>query len=83
MAPSATVLADQSEVNQKYGGFGKGEDGRSLNIKSYPQFETLEDERLYKQQHLAGAFRILAEFGYFRDVAGHMSVFPSLLFFIL
>lgn len=58
---------------------GKAKDGRNLKIRTYPKFETLEDERLYRKQHLAAAFRIFADRGYDEGVAGHISVRDPIL----
>jgi hypothetical protein len=32
--------------------------GKKLRIRSYPTFESLEEERRYRKEHLAGAFRM-------------------------
>lgn len=53
---------------------GKTKSGQDLRIRSYPQFATLEEERLYRKQHLAAAFRVFADRGYDEGVAGHISV---------
>ena len=58
---------------------GKAKDGRQLNIRSYPKFETLEEERLYRKQHLAAAFRVFADRGFDEGVAGHISVRDPIL----
>jgi hypothetical protein len=76
MAPSATTLANESEGNAKLGALGKTVSGKKLKIRSYPQFSSLEEERLYRKQHLAAAFRIFADRGFDEGVAGHMCVFP-------
>jgi hypothetical protein len=60
MAPSATTLIAESEGNAKLGALGKTVSGKKLKIRSYPKFETLEEERLYRKQHLAAAFRVYA-----------------------
>ena len=77
MAPSATTLINESQGNAKVGARGVATSGKKLRIRSYPQFETLEEERLYRKQHLAAAFRIFAERGFDEGVAGHMFV-PTL-----
>ena len=59
MAPTATTLKGESEGNSKLGALGKTVSGKRLNIRSYPKFESLEEERLYRKQHLAAAFRML------------------------
>lgn len=53
---------------------GKTKDGRTLKIRKYPSFNTLEEERLYRKQHLAAAFRVFADRGFDEGVAGHISV---------
>lgn len=58
---------------------GRTKHGRELRIRSYPQFATLEEERLYRKQHLAAAFRIFADRGYDEGVAGHISVRDPIL----
>lgn len=58
---------------------GKTKDGRNLKIRKYPQFSTLEEERLYRKQHLAAAFRVFADRGYDEGVAGHISVRDPIL----
>ncbi|KAH8602823.1 class II aldolase/adducin N-terminal [Bisporella sp. PMI_857] len=79
MAPSATTLVGEIESNQKLGALGKTVSGKKLKIRSYPVFETLEDERLYRKQHLAAAFRVFAERGFDEGVAGHISVRDPIL----
>lgn len=58
---------------------GKTKTGRDLRIRSYPKFATLEEERLYRKQHLAAAFRVFADRGYDEGVAGHISVRDPIL----
>lgn len=58
---------------------GKTKDGRTLKIRRYPQFSTLEEERLYRKQHLAAAFRVFADRGFDEGVAGHISVRDPIL----
>jgi hypothetical protein len=58
MAPSATTLVGESAGNQQLGALGKTTSGKKLKIRSYPVFETLEEERLYRKQHLTAAFRV-------------------------
>lgn len=77
MAPSATTLVGESEVNARLGALGKTVSGKRLRTRSYPQFETLEDERLYRKQHLAAAFRVFADRGFDEGVAGHMYIRPQ------
>lgn len=72
MTPSATTLAGEPGGNVSVGAKGRTVSGKILQVRSYPQFETLEEERLYRKQHLAAAFRIFAERGFDEGVAGHM-----------
>ncbi|KAL4913232.1 class II aldolase/adducin N-terminal [Aspergillus aurantiobrunneus] len=58
---------------------GKTKSGKTLKIRSYPRFGNLEDERLYRKQHLAAAFRIFADRGFDEGVAGHISVRDPIL----
>ncbi len=70
MAPSAT--SSIREINPSPTVLGTTKLGKKLKVRSYPAFDNLEDERLYRKQHLAAAFRIFAERGYDEGVAGHM-----------
>jgi len=79
MAPSATTLTNETDGNAKLGALGKTTSGKKLKIRSYPKFETLEEERLYRKQHLAAAFRIFADRGFDEGVAGHISVRDPIL----
>lgn len=63
MAPVATTLATETNGNAVVGALGKTKSGKALKIRSYPKFESLEEERLYRKQHLAAAYRIFAERG--------------------
>jgi hypothetical protein len=58
MAPSATTLTSESATNASVGAKGTTTSGKKLKIRSYPKFESLEEERLYRKQHLAAAFRV-------------------------
>lgn len=58
---------------------GKTKTGKELRIRSYPTFATLEEERQYRKEHLAGAFRVFADRGYDEGVAGHISVRDPIL----
>jgi hypothetical protein len=58
MAPTATSLTNESANNSRVGAKGTTITGKKLKIRSYPQFESLEEERLYRKQHLAAAFRM-------------------------
>lgn len=44
-----------------------------LNMPSPPKFESVEQERQYRKQHLAAAFRLFARFGFDEGVAGHIT----------
>jgi len=79
MAPSATTLVHETEHNANVAALGKTTSGKKLKIRSYPKFDTLEGERLYRKQHLAAAFRIFAERGFDEGVAGHISVRDPIL----
>jgi len=43
------------------------------NLPQPPHFESLEDERLHRQQRLAAAFRLFARYGFDEGVAGHIT----------
>lgn len=91
MAPSAVLESSgnngttsakgtqRPDVPDEVQSMGKTKDGRSLKVRSYPKFETLEEERLYRKQHLAAAFRIFADRGFDEGVAGHISVRDPIL----
>jgi len=79
MAPVATTLVSESEGNAKAGALGMTTSGKKLKIRSYPKFNSLEEERLYRKQHLAAAFRVFADRGYDEGVAGHISVRDPIL----
>jgi len=79
MAPTATTLTSESVSNASVGAKGTTTSGKKLKIRSYPQFESLEEERLYRKQHLAAAFRVFAERGFDEGVAGHISVRDPIL----
>ncbi len=40
---------------------------------AFPRFETVDDERRYRKQHLAGAFRLFGHFGFDEGAAGHIT----------
>ena len=63
MAPVATTLVSEQKGNASVGALGKTKDGRPLKVRSYPKFDSLEEERLYRKQHLAAAYRVFAERG--------------------
>ncbi|PCH07554.1 Hypothetical protein PENO1_005030 [Penicillium occitanis (nom. inval.)] len=80
--PAQTKSVDTSNRTDKPAQLqvlGKTKDGRNLKIRSYPKFENLEDERLYRKQHLAAAFRVFADRGFDEGVAGHISVRDPIL----
>ncbi|KAJ9397550.1 hypothetical protein DTO282F9_5555 [Paecilomyces variotii] len=79
MAPSATVIDKGSESNKNVGALGMTTSGKKLKIREYPKFASLEEERLYRKQHLAAAFRIFADRGFDEGVAGHISVRDPIL----
>lgn len=64
MAPALDVYDDSFAENAKLGALGKTKSGKKLKIRTYPKFETLEEERLYRKQHLAAAFREFADRGF-------------------
>ena len=70
---TAAALAHEEGDNVTLGALGRTTSGQRLNIRTYPRFDRLEDERLYRKQHLAAAFRVFAERGYDEGVAGHIS----------
>jgi len=79
MAPALAVYDSHSAENQKTGALGKTTSGKQLRIRTYPKFNTLDEERLYRKQHLAAAFRVFADRGFDEGVAGHISVRDPIL----
>lgn len=75
-APAPTPSGREPEQVQMR---GRTADGRRLKIREYPKFDTLEEERLYRKQHLAAAFRVFADRGFDEGVAGHISVRDPIL----
>ncbi|KAH8722669.1 class II aldolase/adducin N-terminal [Phaeosphaeriaceae sp. PMI808] len=75
------LRVDHAETpdNRTVAAMGRTTSGKSLKIRSYPEFTTLEDERLYRKQHLAAAYRIFASRGFDEGVAGHISVRDPIL----
>jgi len=69
----------EGESNKKHGAMGRTKDGRPLKVRTYPKFDSLEEERLYRKQHLAAAYRVFAERGFDEGVAGHISVRDPIL----
>ena len=64
--PAAATLAAEGKGNAVVGALGATTSGKQLKIRAYPRFASLEEERLYRKQHLAAAYRIFAERGRFR-----------------
>ena len=79
MAPALDVFDEHTPENKSLGALGKTTSGKRLKIRTYPQFQSLEEERLYRKQHLAAAFRIFADRGFDEGVAGHISVRDPIL----
>jgi hypothetical protein len=79
MAPMGTTLKAETTENAAVGAMGKTTSGKVLKVRQYPKFDSLEEERLYRKQHLAAAFRIFAERGFDEGVAGHISVRDPIL----
>lgn len=79
MAPVAQTLLHETAGNATVGALGKTKSGKTLKVRSYPEFDSLEGERLYRKQHLAAAYRIFAERGFDEGVAGHISVRDPIL----
>lgn len=46
---------------------------QSLRIPQMPTFASVGEERLYRKQRLAAAFRLFAKFGFDEGVAGHIT----------
>ncbi|MFB2919798.1 class II aldolase/adducin family protein [Aerosakkonema funiforme] len=46
---------------------------RELILPKPPQFQSKQEERLYRKQHLAAAFRLFARYGFDEGVAGHIT----------
>lgn len=77
--PAATALSKEVGDNAKLGALGRTVSGQPLKIRVYPKFDSLEEERLYRKQHLAAAFRVFADRGFDEGVAGHISVRDPIL----
>lgn len=58
MSPAAVELAGESAANATLGAKGRTTSGKKLQIRTYPKFDSLEEERLYRKQHLAAAYRV-------------------------
>lgn len=76
---TSSTLAKESNENKASGAMGRTKDGRPLKIRTYPKFDSLEEERLYRKQHLAAAYRVFADRGFDEGVAGHISVRDPIL----
>ena len=63
MAPIAQTLVHETNGNATVGAMGKTKSGKQLKVRSYPKFDNLEDEREYRKQHLAAAYRVFADRG--------------------
>lgn len=50
-----------------------GPNGESLSLPAPPSFDTVEDERRYRKQELALAFRLLGKLGFGEGIAGHIT----------
>jgi hypothetical protein len=79
MAPALDVYDADNKENRTVGALGKTTSGKKLKIRAYPEFSSLEEERLYRKQHLAAAFRVFADRGFDEGVAGHISVRDPIL----
>lgn len=79
MAPALAVFDEDSKENRMLGALGRTTSGKKLKIRTPPKFSSLEEERLYRKQHLAAAFRVFADRGYDEGVAGHISVRDPIL----
>ena len=76
---NSSTLKSEDASNQTHGAMGRAKDGRKLKIRTYPKFDSLEEERLYRKQHLAAAYRVFADRGFDEGVAGHISVRDPIL----
>ncbi|HEY9624224.1 MAG TPA: class II aldolase/adducin family protein [Crinalium sp.] len=45
-----------------------------FDLPQPPQFDRVEDERRYRQQRLAAAFRLFARYGFDEGIAGHITM---------
>ena len=77
--PTLSVFDSSSEANQRTGALGQTTSGKKLKIREYPKFDSLEQERLYRKQHLAAAYRVFADRGFDEGTAGHISVRDPIL----
>ncbi|KZM22371.1 hypothetical protein ST47_g6474 [Ascochyta rabiei] len=79
VAPGQTVNHNDHVDNQSVTAMGLTTSGTRLKIRKYPTFSSLEEERVYRKQHLAAAYRIFAKRGFDEGVAGHISVRDPIL----
>lgn len=77
--PSQTVNHNDHSDNQSVTAMGLTTYGVRLKVRKYPKFSSLEEERLYRKQHLAAAYRVFAMRGFDEGVAGHISVRDPIL----
>jgi hypothetical protein len=56
-APNAPLISERPKATDVQS-LVRAKDGRLLKIREYPKFTTLEEERVYRKQHLAAAFRV-------------------------
>lgn len=61
--PNTVLTQEPSNGNASVGALGKTKAGKPLKIRAYPKFDSLEEERLYRKQHLAAAYRVFADRG--------------------
>ena len=74
MAPALDVYDTSTPSKVTVGALGTTTSGKKLRVRSYPIFYSLEEERLYRKQHLCAAFRVFADRGFDEGIAGHISV---------
>ncbi|KKY27129.1 putative class ii aldolase adducin domain containing protein [Phaeomoniella chlamydospora] len=83
MAPSATTtltIADdatmklQAEKEEQKKAIERLSTAGGVVLQGYPAFTSVDSERRFILEHMAGAFRIFARKGYSEGVAGHISV---------
>lgn len=79
VAPRQTVNHNDHNDNQSVTAMGLTSSGARLKIRKYPTFSSLEEERVYRKQHLAAAYRVFAMRGFDEGVAGHISVRDPIL----
>ncbi|KAF2658660.1 arad-like aldolase/epimerase [Lophiostoma macrostomum CBS 122681] len=81
IADAQSLRVDHAEEasNQVVAAMGRTTSGKALKVRRYPTFATLEEERLYRKQHLAAAYRVFAARGFDEGVAGHISVRDPIL----